>query len=137
MFLICLQISQESTCVGVFFKKVAGPQNFNLVKKRLHHRSFSREFSELFKSTYFAEDLWTAGSETSVLLYEKSFFKEHLQWLLLTVSGFQTATLFFKRDSGKDVCLWVLQNFQEYLPTEHIRMTASVNFEKLFRSLVI
>ena len=71
---MCLQISQESTCVGVFFKKVAGPQNFNFVKKRLHHRFTSREFSELFKSTYFAEDLWTAGSETSVLLYEKSFF---------------------------------------------------------------
>ena len=134
---MCLQISQESTCVGVFFKKVAGPQNFNFVKKRLHHRFTSGEFSELFKSTYFAEDLWTAGSGTSVLLYEKSFFKELLQWLLLTVSGFQTATLFFKRDSGKDVCLWILQNFQEYLPTEHIRMTASVNFEKLFRSLVI
>ena len=134
---MCLQISQESTCVGVFFKIVAGPQNFNFVKKRLHHRFTSREFSELFKSTYFAEDLWTAGSETSVLLYEKSFLKELLQWLLLTVSGFQTATLFFKRDSGKDVCLWILQNFQEYLPTEHIRMTASVNFEKLFRSLVI
>ena len=134
---MCLQISQESTCVGVFFKKVAGPQNFNFVKKRLHHRFTSGEFSELFKSTYFAEDLWTAGSGTSVLLYEKSFFKELLQWLLLTVSGFQTATLFFKRDSGKDVSLWILQNFQEYLPTEHIRMTASVNFEKLFRSLVI
>ena len=33
------------------------------------------------------------------------FLKEHLQWLLLTVSGLQLATLFFKRDSGKDVYL--------------------------------
>ena len=33
------------------------------------------------------EDLWTAGSETPVLLYKNIFFKEHLQWLLLTVSG--------------------------------------------------
>ena len=32
------------------------------------------------------------------------YFTEHLQWLFLTVSGFQPATL-LKRDSRKDVCL--------------------------------
>ena len=46
-----------------------------------------------------------AISETRVSLFKNTFFKEHLQWLLLTVSGFQPATLFFKRDSGKDVYL--------------------------------
>ena len=28
-----LQISQESTCVRVFFNKVAGPQNCNFIKR--------------------------------------------------------------------------------------------------------
>ena len=32
-------------------------------------------------------------------------FKENLQWVLPTVSGFQPATLFFKRDYGKDAYL--------------------------------
>ena len=34
---------------------------------------FSREFSELFKNTYFVEDLRTAGSETPV---RGSFFNK-------------------------------------------------------------
>ena len=48
----------------------------------------------------------------------------------------QLATLLFKRDSGK-VYLWIFQNFQEYLPAEHIRMTSSVNFGRFSRSLLL
>ena len=71
-----MQISQESTCVGVVFNKVAGSQNCNFVKKRLQHRFFSPEFSELFKSTYSIDDLWTAGSETpGAPLQEHLFLK--------------------------------------------------------------
>ena len=55
------QISQESTCVGVFFNKVAGPQNCNFIKET---------------PVKFAKFLGTP------------YFTEHLQWLLLTVSGF-------------------------------------------------
>ena len=35
-------------------------------------------------------------------IFKNTSFKEHLQWLLLTALGFQPATLFFKRDPGKD-----------------------------------
>ena len=39
-----MQISQESTCFGVFFNKVAGPQNCNFIKKRLQHGLFPVNF---------------------------------------------------------------------------------------------
>ena len=111
-------------CVGVFYNKVVGPQNCNFIKKRLNHRIFSWEFCELFKKTYFVEDVWTAGSETPLAFLRTPFLKEHLQWLLLTISGLQLATLFFKRDYGKDVYLWILQNFYKHLLREDIWMTA-------------
>ena len=67
--------------------KLQALRTATLLKRDVEPQVFSREFSELFKSTYFVEDLWTAGSETQVLLYKNIFFKEHLQWLLLTVLG--------------------------------------------------
>ena len=35
LFLKISQISQEGICVVVFFNEVAGPQNYNVNKKRL------------------------------------------------------------------------------------------------------
>ena len=66
MFLNNLQSSQESACAGVFFNKVAGPQNCNVIKKGPQDRFFAIKFSE--------EDLWTAGSETPVHLFKNNFF---------------------------------------------------------------
>ena len=77
MFLKSLKSSQESICAGVFYDKVAGPQNCNFIKKRLQH-SFFLEFCELSKSTYLVEDLWTAASETPVHLFNNTFFTEYL-----------------------------------------------------------
>ena len=57
-------------------------------------------------------------------IFKNTFFTEHLQWLLLTVSGFQPVNL-SKKDSGKDVFLLILENLEEHLLTENLRMTAS------------
>ena len=38
------QIIQESICSGVFFNKIAGPQNCKYIKKRLQHRFFAVNF---------------------------------------------------------------------------------------------
>ena len=38
------------------------------------------------------------------------YFTEHHQWLFLTVSGFSSASL-LKKNSQKDVFLWILLNF--------------------------
>ena len=48
------------------------------------------------KHLFCVEDLWTAGSETPVCLFKNTFFTEHLQWLVLAVSGFQPAALLKK-----------------------------------------
>ena len=67
---------EGSTCAGIFFDKVAGPQNCNFIKKRLQHRLFPMKFAKTLRRPYFTE---------------------HLQLLLLTVSGFQPEILFKKR----------------------------------------
>ena len=40
LFLKISQYSQENTCVGVFFNKVTGLQDSNLIRKRLQHICF-------------------------------------------------------------------------------------------------
>ena len=69
-----------------------------------------------------------------------SFWTEHLQWLLLKVSGFHPATLFKKRPGER--CLSV--NFANFLRTSFARtppddcfLCLSVNFEKFFRSSLL
>ena len=66
------------------------------------------------------------GSQVSGPDFRQCRFTEHLQWLILTVPGFQPATLLKKR-------LWQRSftvNFAKFLRTsflliEHLRMTAS------------
>ena len=93
--------------------KVAGTQNFNFFKKRLHHRLFPVKLAKFLRTRCFTE---------------------YLQWLLLTVSGFQPTTLLKKRLQQR--CFSV--NFAKFLRTsflltEHLWMTALclfMNFEK-------
>ena len=99
-----MQISQESTCVGVFFNKVAGPRNVTLLKTD-QHRLFPVKFAKFLRAPCFTE---------------------HFQWLLLKVSGFQPATLWKKRLRKKDFPA----NFAKFLKTsfllaEQLRMTSS------------
>ena len=42
LFLKILQYSQENTCIGVSFNKVAGLQALNFIKTRLQHRYFPK-----------------------------------------------------------------------------------------------
>ena len=80
---------------------------------------YSCEFCEISKNTFSTEHLRTTASEKLQSLRSSAqvfspvkfakflktpFLTEHLQWLLLTVSGFQSATL-LKRGSVKDVFL--------------------------------
>ena len=44
-------------------------------------------------------------------IFKSNFYTKHLQWLFLTDSGFQPATLL----KNKDVFLWILRNFKEHL----------------------
>ena len=99
-----MQISQKSTCVADFFKKVAGPQNCNFIKKRLQHKFYSVKFVKFLETPYFAE---------------------YLQWLLLTISGFQPPTLLKKRLPQCFSVSFTKLLRTSFLLTEHLRMTAS------------
>ena len=52
----------EQTCVGVFFNKVAGPQNSNFIKKRLQQRFFPVKFAKLLRATCFTSRAAASGS---------------------------------------------------------------------------
>ena len=128
-----MQISQQSTWVGVFFNKVAGPQNCNFIKKETPVK--------------FAKFLRT------------SYFTEHLQRLLLAVSGFQPATLLKRvRQRSVNFAKFVGTSFDRtppdgcFLSTQeafirscflnlvnlaNLWIFESVNFEKCFRSPVL
>ena len=80
----------EKTCVGVFFNKVAGPQNSNFIQKRLQQRFFPVKFAKFLRTTCFTD---------------------YLQRLLLLVSDFQPATLLKRRIRQR--CFPV--NFTEFL----------------------
>ena len=103
-----MQISQESTFIR-------SPQNCNFMKKKIQHRFFLVKFAKFLRTPCFTE---------------------HLQWLLLTVSGFQTAAWLKRRlrqryfsvnfvrrrffdttlpDDFFNVYLWILRSFSEHL----------------------
>ena len=69
------------------------PQKCKLIKKRLQHRLFPVKIAEILRSPCFTE---------------------HLQRLLLKVSGFQPTTL-LKERPRKRCFLRILQNFWEHL----------------------
>ena len=58
-----------------------------------------------------------AVSETPVHLFTNTFFTEHLQWWLLTVSGFQPAALLKDRPQQRRFSV----NFATFLRTSFYR----------------
>ena len=134
MFLKSLQISQETTCAVFFFNKVAGPQNFNLVEKRLHDRFFPENFLNYLRAPILQRIYERLVLKHQCSFIRTSFFTEHLQWLLLTVSGFSLQLYYLKETLAEMFICEFCKFFNRNLPTEHIRMTASVNSEKFSRS---
>ena len=113
-----LQISEKSTCVGVFFHKVVGPQNCNFIRKRFQSRFFPVKFAKFLRA---------------------HCFTEHLQWLILEVSGVQPATLLKKRRLQR--CFNV--NFAKFLRvsfllTEYLRKTDfyQINWNSSFLAII-
>ena len=52
----------EKTCVGVFFNKVAGPQNSNFIQKRLQQIFFPVKFAKFLRTTCFASPAAASAS---------------------------------------------------------------------------
>ena len=67
MFLKILQNSQENTCAKVsFLIKLQAPNLQFYFKKASSAGAFSREFYEIFTSTYFVEHMRTIASVTYI-----------------------------------------------------------------------
>ena len=101
-------LTGKQLCLGVFFNKVADPQNRNFIKKRLQHKFFPVKFTKFLRIICFTEQ-WLL-----------------LQWLLLTVLGFLPASLLKKRLRQR--CFSV--NFAKFLRTsflltKHLRIIFS------------
>ena len=115
-------ISQERTCVGVFFNKVRSPQNLNFIKKSLQHTCFPAKFEKLLRTSP------VATSDTFRLLpcnltkketLTKMFFCEFCKFF----------TTFFDRTPLHDCFLSLCMNFEKNFRTplnfiEHLWETA-------------
>ena len=73
------QISQESTCVGVFFSNVAGPHNCNSIKRDCNTGFFQWILWIIKKYLFCVENFWTVDSETPMRLFKnKCFYRTSL-----------------------------------------------------------
>ena len=52
VFLKCLQYSQESTCIGVSFYKVAGLKTCTFIKKRHQHKCFTVNIAKFLRTAF-------------------------------------------------------------------------------------
>ena len=95
------------------------------LSKRGPNTSFFLWFCQLFKNTYFVEDIWTADSQTPARLFKNTpSFTEHRQSLILTFLGFQPATLLKKRLRHRCFCV----NFAKFLRTSSDRTPADTGW---------
>ena len=99
-----------------YFEKHLWMSDSKLYLKRDSNIGVSREFCELFKNTYFVEDLRMTGSETPVRgsLFNK--VRSLTAWTHLTV---------LERNSNTGVSLWILWNLQESFFAENLLATSS------------
>ena len=66
-------------------------------------------------------------------IFKNTCFTEHLQWLFLTVSGFQRVT--FLKKALRQRCFSVnFTKFEKHLLTECLRVTASCDYLWILRS---
>ena len=71
------QNSQENTCVGVSFNKIAGLQACNSIKKKLQHRCFAVKIEKFLRTDFSMEHLWWLLLELReffCLIYNFEFF---------------------------------------------------------------
>ena len=89
-------------CKSNYFEEHLWISTSKIYLKRDSSMVFSCGFCELFKNTYFVEDLQTAGSETPVWgsLFNK--VASFMAWRPLTV---------LRRDCSTCISLWILWNF--------------------------
>ena len=145
LFLKSSQILQESICVAVFFSKVEGPQNCNVIKERLQHR-FIREHlfcrgsmngwfwktNALFQKQLFLQNissgcfwqcqtsimqLYSKGDWAKMFICEICKFFENIFWQNTTYEFWEVfqITSFIKHLSETAYFIYKLPNFNHHI----------------------
>ena len=115
----------------MFFKIVAFKNSANFTGNHLS-RSLFQDSTAILK-----RDLTQLFYCKICEFLRTSFITEHLQWLLLTVLGFQPATLLKKRFRPIPFCVNFLRTSFDRTPQNNCFLYLSVNFEKFFRTLLL
>ena len=98
-----MQISQESTCIRVFFITVSGPQNCTFTNKRLKHRCIPVKFAKVLR-TLFLYNIFSGCFLVSSLQFYKERDSEKDGFLLILQKIFENN--FWENTSG-----WLLVRF--------------------------
>ena len=107
-----LQMSQENTSVGVFFNKVASPQNCNFIKEELQ-QVFSCEICEILKSALLYR-------KSPVVAYNSfkfpacNFIKKRLWQRCFSMNFGKFLKISFDRTSPDDCFLCLSENFEKF-----------------------
>ena len=129
----CFHISQQSTCVGVFLNKFAGPQNCNFIKKRLQ-RSFllwilwiiqehllwdAETLVHLFKNTFFYRTSPVGAASDSFRFPAYGFIKKETRIKMFICEFCKIFKIIFLSEhlqmTASCVYLWILRSFWDYL----------------------
>ena len=110
-----LQISQKITCVGVFFNKVAGPQNCYFIKKRLQHRFFPVKFAKFLRAPCFTS---TVAASESFGFPACNFMKKKLRQRFFFCKFCKIVKNIFSFDrASPDDCLCLSVNIEKFFRT--------------------
>ena len=110
LFFKSLQISQENTCVAIFFNKVTGTKNSNFITKRLQYIYFLWILWVVQKHLFCVKNLWMAGSETPVRFFKNTSFYRISRAAASGSFKFPTCN-FIKKGTPAKTFLHNLQNF--------------------------
>ena len=105
----------EKTCVGVFFNKVAGPQNSNFIKKRLQHRFCSSKICKIFKNTLFYKS--PAAASAGLRFPACNFVKKETPAKMFFCEFYKTLRTSFDRTPPDFCSLCLSENFEKFFRT--------------------
>ena len=158
MFWKSSQISQEIISVGVFFSKVEGPQNCNVIKERLQHRFIRQHLfcrgsmngwfwktNASFQKQLFLQNISVAASDSfrfpscnfiqketgaEMFICEICKFLENIFWQNTTCEFWEVlGHLFYKAPFGN--CLFHLQ-VAEFQPPHTVKKYCTSAFQAFY-----
>ena len=119
----------EKTCVGVFFNKVAGPQNSNFIEKRLQQRFFPVKFAKFLRTTCLNR-LSPAAASASLRFPACNFAKKENPEKMFSCEFYRIfKNIFWLNTSGWLLFLFIWEFWEVFQKTSFIEQLIS-NFNQ-------